>query len=276
MPSGADAGGRREAPCAPTRVPDDLYATLAGYAWARDTVGESGAAVHRLHGKPGAPDLFLKHGTGAVADDVTAEMVRLRWLAPHAAVPALLCFVRTPNEAWLLTTALPGRSAHRLLQAHPDQRPAVVDALARFLRRLHAVPVAICPFTSDHIHRLALARARIDAGAVDEDDFDDERAGWTAERVWTALHDLPTPAADPVVTHGDYSLDNVFLDAGAVVGCIDVGRAGIADRWQDLAIAWHDLGEFGAALQARFLTAYGVAGVDRNKLRFHLLLDELF
>ena len=38
---------------------------------------ESGGTVYRLHGKARAPDLFLKHGSDAVADDVTVEMVRL-------------------------------------------------------------------------------------------------------------------------------------------------------------------------------------------------------
>ena len=63
---------------------------------------------------------------------------------------------------------------------------------------------------------------------------------------------------------------------GEVVGCIDVGRVGIADRYQDLAILWSCLGEFDPSLQQRFLTQYGVTDLDRRKLQFHLLLDELF
>ncbi len=52
---------------------------------------------------------------------------------------------------------------------------AVVDALAGILRRINAIPVCECPFTGDHTFRLNLARQRIDAGLVDEDDFDTER-----------------------------------------------------------------------------------------------------
>ncbi|GGE89532.1 APH(3')-I family aminoglycoside O-phosphotransferase [Sphingomonas prati] len=266
----------REHPCPPPSLPSGIAADVAGYAWARDTVGESGGTVHRLHGKTGAPDLFLKYGRGTVANDVTDEMVRLGWLADHSQVPRVRTFLRTPNEAWLLMTAIPGRTAYQMLVAHPDDRPAVVAALSLYLRQLHAIPTAACPFNADHGFRLSQAKARIDAGVVDTDDFDEERTGWTADRVWDAMQALLPMAPDPVVTHGDFSLDNILIEDGAVVGCIDVGRTGIADRYQDLAILWNCLGEFGPALQDRLFSSYGISEPDKRKLDFHLLLDELF
>ncbi len=257
-------------------VPAPLRAALDGYRWARNTVGESGSAVYRLYGRPEAPELYLKHGRGAVAAAIGDEAARLRWLAGRLAAPAVVRCARTPRAAWLLMTALPGNTAYQLLASCPAARPAVVDELALFLRRLHAIPVQDCPFAGGHGERLALARARIDAGLVDEDDFDDERQGWSAVRVWDALQDLLPLAPDPVVAHGDFSLDNVLFHDGAAAGCIDAGRLGVADRYQDLAIMWNCLGEFGAPLQERFLVRYGIAQPDRDKLRFHLLLDELF
>lgn len=268
--------GDREHACAAIPAPACLSTELAGYRWARDTVGESGGAVYRLHGKRGARDVFLKRGGGDVAGEITDEMVRLRWLAERLEVPDVLHFVRTSREAWLLMTALPGQTAYQLLEARPHAREAIVDALARFLRRLHAIPVNDCPFAGDHSYRLARARERVDAGLVDEDDFDEEREGWTAEQVWDALQRLLPLSPDPVVTHGDFSLDNILMCDGEVVGCIDVGRVGIADRYQDLAILWNCLGEFDGALQDRLFAQYGVGEIDQRKLRFHLLLDELF
>lgn len=151
-----------------------------------------------------------------------------------------------------------------------------MDAIAAFLRRVHAIPVSECPFNSDIAFRLSQARARIDEGSVEIDDFDEEREGWTAEQVWTALHDLLPFTPDPVVTHGDFSLDNLLIHGGQVTGCIDVGRAGIADRYQDVAILWNGLGEFGPSLQDRLCQEYGIFEPDRRKLGLHLLLDELF
>ncbi|PTS89660.1 APH(3')-I family aminoglycoside O-phosphotransferase [Sphingomonas sp. HMWF008] len=273
----SDDRAEREAACAPVAVPACMAEQINGYQWSRDLVGESGGVVYRLHDKAGAPDLFLKHGRDGVADDITDEMVRLRWLAGHLPVPEVVHFVRAPDEAWLLMTALPGRTAFQLLDdAGEDDRIAIVDALAGFLRRLHAIPLSDCPFASDHAYRLARARERIDAGLVEEDDFDAEREGWTAEQVWDALQAKLPLAPDPVVTHGDFSLDNILLRDGAVIGCIDAGRVGIADRYQDLAILWNCLGEFDPRLQGRLFDRYGTTGVDRAKLHFHLMLDELF
>lgn len=266
----------REKNCGAVEVPASLSGAVAGYAWARNTIGESGGAVYRLHGKPGAPELYLKHGKHQVADDIDAEAARLRWLAEYLPAPRGVQFERTSQDAWLLMTAIPGLSAHQVMEAHPESLNAVVDALAAFLRRLHAIPLAACPFTSDLGQRLALARARIEAGLVDADDFDEEREGWSPERVWDAMQALLPLTPDPVVTHGDYSLDNLLLRDGEVIGCIDAGRVGVADRYQDLAIMWNCLGEFGAPLQERFMRSYGIADIDQGKLTLHLLLDELF
>lgn len=266
----------RETPCAPALLPPAIAEALASYHWARDTVGESGAAVYHLRGAAGAPDLYLKHGVGSVANDITDEMARLVWLAPRIAVPTLVHFARDADAAWLVTHVVQGETAYQLLVRAPEEGGTVVDALADFLRKLHGIPVVDCPFVADQRFRLRHARARIDAGLVDEEDFDVARAGWSAEQVWAALEPLRPVAADPVVTHGDYSLDNLLLRDGAVIGCIDLGRVGIADRYQDVAILWNCLGEFDETLRDRFLDRYGARPLDRDRLDFHLLLDELF
>ena len=257
-------------------VPLAMAAAVEGYRWTRETTGESGAAVHRLHGKPRAPDLFLKTGVGWVADEISAEAARLRWLAAYLPVPRIIGFEAPDGQAWLLMSAMPGRSARRVLEADSTAGFVVVDALAAFMRRFHAIPIEGCPFDNALGPRLAHARARIDAGEVDESQFDEERLGQTAEQVWADVQAMLPLAPDPVVTHGDFTLDNLLIDGGAVTGCIDVGRAGIADRYQDLALLWTGLGEFSDELQARLFAQYGIAAPDPRRMGFHLLLDELF
>ncbi|MDO6415737.1 APH(3')-I family aminoglycoside O-phosphotransferase [Sphingomonas sp. BIUV-7] len=266
----------REEPCAPIALPPALAGPLAGYRWARDLVGESGGATFRLHAKSGAPDLFLKMGQRQAAADVTDEMVRLRWLAGRLPVPAVVHFWSSAEEAWLVTTALRGQTAYQLLTGDPAESSAIVDALADFIRHIHAIPVADCPFMADHGFRLARARERLESGLVPLDHFDEARAGWSAERVWDAAIGLLPLAFDMVVTHGDFSLDNILFADGAVTGCIDVGRVGLADPYQDLAILWHSLGEFGSGLQDRLFASYGITVPDRDRIDFHLMLDEFF
>lgn len=266
----------REAFCTVPTLPAGIAEDLRGYSWARDLIGEAGAAVYRLHGKHGAPELYLKYGYGAVADAIVEELVRLRWLANYISVPTVMQFIYAKEEAWLLTTALPGETAYHALVARPADRLAVVEAVASFLRQIHAIPIGECPFKSDHSIRLGLARRRINDGLVDEKDFDQKRQGWTAQQVWQSLMERLSFTPDPVVTHGDFSLNNLLIENGVVAGCIDVGRAGIADRYQDLAILWNCLGDFGSPLQDRLMMSYGLTALDNSKLQFHLMLDELF
>jgi aminoglycoside 3'-phosphotransferase-1 len=260
---------------APT-LPATIAPLVVGYRWAQSTVGESGDAVYRLHRPDADGDLYLKHGYGQCAFDLAGEMVRLNWLGGSIPVPQVRHFNASPDEAWLLMTALPGQTAYQLLEAEPGKRIALVDALATFLRQMHSIPVESCPFNSDHRFRLTEARWRLNEGIVDVSDFGADHHGWTADQVWDVVTGALPLFADTVVTHGDFSLDNIIVADGTVVGCIDVGRAGIADRYQDLAILWNCLGDFGAAVQDRLFAAYGISQPDKHKIRFHLALDELF
>lgn len=257
-------------------IPSTLRERLEGYRLSPDTVGESDADVYKLDGAQGRPDLFLKHAQGEAADDLTGEMARLRWLRGYLPVPEIVCFIRDADDTWLLTTALEGSSADEVLRSEPARREEVIDALACFMLRFHAIPADECPFNSQFAFRLHKARRRIDAGLVDTDDFDDEREGWTAEQVWTAIRGYPIPDPEPVVTHGDFSLDNILISGGEVSGCIDVGRLGVADPYQDLAILWNCLRDFGPELQERLFQRYGLPHIDETRLHLHRLLDELF
>ena len=255
--------------------PPSTRAVIAGYAATPITDGESGGAVYRLEGD-GLASCHLQHGRHDVAEAISREATRLGWLAGRIAVPRLVHFERSADAAWLVTTTLPGRSAYALLEEHPRERLAIASAVATFLRALHAIPLADCPFHAGEELRLSEARRRLDAGVVDASDFDEARAGWSATQVWETMVALRPAQATRVVTHGDYSLDNVCLDAGRVTGCLDVERLGAGDPYQDVAICWRDLGAFGAEVQRAFLQAYGISSPDPQRLEFYLCLDEFF
>lgn len=254
---------------------NNLNASIEGYQASPVSEGESGATVYRLT-KPGQPTLYLKSGKGEIASDIREEMLRLQWLAARLPVPQVIAFEESQNATTLLTTALPGRSAENLLHDPTTDRSVVVYAIAQFLHRIHALPAIECPFDSTHRVRMNQARRRIDLGLVDESDFDECRQGWTAQQVWDELTAMLPLPFEEVVTHGDFSLENIFLEGNQVTGCIDTGRVGIADPYQDLAILWNNLEEFGAPLQAQLFLDYGIADPDLRMIQFHLCLDELF
>lgn len=238
--------------------------------------GETGANVVRITSRD-ASIRYLKYGTGRVAGDIADEALRLRWLHGRLPCPRVQHHVQDAAAAWLMTTGIAGRTGDDWLAESEERLPMVIDAFAGFLRQLHALPVADCPFDAAAAVRMTAARRNIDAGLVDVEDFDDDHKGWTAEQLWDQLITLTPAESERAVTHGDFSLGNLLLDAdGAVTGVIDVGRLGIADPYQDIAILWQNLSEFGTATQQRFLSAYGIDRPDMKRLTFHRCLDELF
>ena len=94
------------------------------------------------------------------------------------------------------------------------------------------------------------------------------------------LGDLLTarPASeDLVVTHGDACLPNFIVQPDGEAAIIDLGRFGVADRHQDLALFVRSARRNFPALDIEALLArhYPVAA-DPLKLAYYRQLDELY
>ncbi|MFC4452405.1 APH(3') family aminoglycoside O-phosphotransferase [Deinococcus sonorensis] len=251
-------------------LPDTLRRVVPAARWEPVTDGMSGAGVWR------SQRYVLKvMPRRALQRPLQEEQARLRWLAGRVPVPQVVGYELTPDREFLAMTRLPGVPMH-----HPDallHPERVATLLARALRELHALPVRDCPFTMTLAVMLRLARERVEAGLVDVTDFDPERQGRGAAWVLEELRRTRPPHEDLVVTHGDACLPNVLMAGEYVEGFVDVGRAGLADRHADLALAErslrHNIGPEAAAL---FLDTYGRSFVDPARLTYYRLLDELF
>lgn len=267
----------------PTGVEQHLRHRYRQYEWRQITFGANGAYTYHL---TGPADLYLKHAPQPLHPDpgfdVGAEGDRLRWLATSGIPVAEVveCDV-ADGHTYLVTTTVPGRDGSDDWPA--AQRMAVMDALADFARELHSVPVAGCPF--DRSLRVTLPNASVATGLglVDEDNFEEDHGGWSAERLLTELTAMARDhmSEDLVLCHGDYCLPNVVIDPDTlrVTGIVDVGRFGLADRYQDLALMSRSVGgrrnpQYGAEHARRFLDRYGPGVVDTGKIAFYRLLDE--
>ena len=246
---------------------------LAGYAWTKQTIGRSEAAVLRLEAG-GRPTLFAKTAPTVPLGELADEAERLQWLATNGiACPQILAQVREAGRDWLLMSAVPGRD----LASSPDLEPArIAEVAADALRALHRLDVAACPFDHRFDRRIALARARMAAGLVDEDDFDEERRGRTAAGLFEELLARRPAGEDLVVAHGDACLPNLLARDGRFTGFVDCARLGVADRHQGLALACRSIRyNLGEGWVDPFLRHYGVTP-DPERLMFYRLLDEFF
>lgn len=59
-------------------------------------------------------------------------------------------------------------------------------------------------------------------------------------RVWN-LDCKDCPKEELVLSHGDSCLPNIIFQNGEISGLIDLGRAGIADKWCDIALCYQSL-----------------------------------
>jgi aminoglycoside 3'-phosphotransferase-2 len=265
----------------PTAVESELLANLpmgwaahlAGYAWRRETIGRSGAAVIRLEASD-RPTLFLKTEPVGPFCELPDEIVRLRWLSGSGiSCPKVLAEQKHGQRHWLLMSALPGSD----LTSSPDLVPErIVELAADALRQLHALDARACPFDHRIDLRIARARERLEAGLVDEEDFDEERLGRSAVDLFEELVRRRPGDEDLVVAHGDACLPNLLAQDGWFTGFIDCARLGVTDRHQDLALAaWSIQHNLGTEWVGRFFRHYG-RDADPERLAYYRLLDEFF
>jgi aminoglycoside 3'-phosphotransferase-2 len=257
----------------PPEFPARVWAEqLAGYRWHKQTIGRSEAETFRLEAE-GRPTLFVKTERTAPFAELRQEAHRLHWLVRQGLpCPEVLGTVYAAGRFATLTTALEGRDLATSGLA-PDRICAI---LAEALLRLHALGLDDCPFDHRLNARIDLAQARVEAGVVDEADFDSERLGRTAEDLLAELHATRPVEEDPVVAHGDACLPNFIAKDGRLNGYVDCARLGVADRHQDLALAARSIAfNLGETWVSVFLAAYG-AKADPARLAFYRLLDEFF
>lgn len=194
-----------------TEPPDGLLAALAARDRAESEIravwaNQAGGLTFAVGG-----ELFAKWNPRGSGESLVAEAQRLRWFHGRHPVPELVELIEDPEAEILLTRALPGESAvSERWRRDPD---AALRALGIGLRRLHELPIDGCPFE------------------------------WSVE---TRIRDDRIPAAELgpvppvdrlVVAHGDPCAPNTLIDTrGEFLAHLDLGRAGLADRWADLAV----------------------------------------
>ncbi|WP_433380815.1 aminoglycoside 3'-phosphotransferase [Streptosporangium sp. CA-115845] len=262
-----------EVPTGPVPVPDVVAALADG-----DTVtpvwrNELGGLTFRLEdGRDGVRYVkWVAAGTPEI--DLPGEAERLAWARRWVTVPRVIEHGTDTDGTWLVTAAVPGRSA---VDPRWIADPATAAAaIGRGLRLLHdALPVEQCPFDWAIDRRLARADERIAGGEGPADRFPEHRHLELAE-ARARIGD--PPAIDRlVVCHGDACAPNTLLrDDGMFAAHVDLGSLGVADRWADLAVAaWSMEWNHGPGYDGIVYDAYGIAP-DPERIAYYRLLWDM-
>jgi aminoglycoside phosphotransferase len=258
------------------KMPAALQALLGDAAIEENREGMSGAGVFHIE-RRGQPDQYLKIGERHSEQDLHPELSRLIWLRGRLPVPEVIYWAEDDSRQNLLISAVSGLTLYD--ESLRDQLPALMRLYASALHQIHNLPVESCPFDMRLDVKIAQAGQRLQDGAVDAENFDPERQGRTAQSAFREMRATRPGDEDLVFTHGDYCTPNVLIDPDTMTlsGLIDWGRAGVADRYQDIALAARSIDyNFGAEWIKPFYDAYGLSEVDGAKVAFYKLLDEFF
>ncbi len=262
----------RELPDSPP-VPASLARLFAGWRWTLVWQIVPFQLVYRVdHDLESS--LFIKLAFSDNGDYYQGEVDRTLWLGQYLPAPAVVDHGWDGKVAWMITNAIDGLDGTELSYANkPD---VLVKLLARGLRQIHSLDVDTCPFDFRISAAIAKVKNRMKRRLIDPlSDFHDEHSDMTVPEAVRLLEQLRPPAEDLVVCHGDYCVPNILLKDDDVVGFVDLGELGIADRWWDLAVAaWSLDWNLGPGFEDQFLTEYGVER-DERKIRFYRLLYDL-
>ena len=217
--------------------------------------------------------------------EVQNELDAMRWLEGRLSVPQLIHHECVDGKSYLLMTRLPGQMACSEHYMRTPER--LVTLLVNALQSLWRVDISACPLGPSLDMKLRKARHNVERGLVDLADTQPETFGPggfespAALLTWLEEH---RPVEEPVLSHGDFCLPNILIQDDGSLSFIDLGQAGISDKWQDIALCYRSLlnnysGKYGGkrypAFDPDMLFEKFDLEPDEDKLRYYLLLDEL-
>lgn len=259
-------------------IPKKIQTFIYGQPYTTDSIGLSGSQVLIF------PDSVLKieENSKSVREAVTV----MQWLEDKISVPKVLCCEQDQQYQYLLMSRIKGQMAcDSYFLKHPEE---LLTLLSDVLRQLWRVDISGCPRIRDLDVQLKEARSQVENHLVDIENTEPSTFGPGGFRDPEALLrylEENRPEWEPVLSHGDFCLPNIFFEKGHLSGLIDLAHTGVSDKWQDIALCYRSLkhnfdGSYGGRVYPDFNPdlLFEKLGLEPNweKIRYYLLLDELF
>lgn len=213
------------------------------------------------------------------------ELNMMRWLQGRLPVPEIIAADRVDDTRYLLMSRIPG--VYLCNEEILDDQERLAALVAEGLQTMWAVDVATCPTDRSLDAKFREIETGIRNGSITMDTARQEDtygpSGFASPSAlfdWLVKNRL---AEELVLSHGDYCLPNVFCNDRGLTGYIDLGYAGVADKWVDIEqVIWsmwaNSTGQFGGKVRAfdrELLFKALKMERDEDRLRYYSLLSEL-
>ena len=259
-------------------LPEKIRELTDGKPYTVDELGKSGNQVLIFE------DMVLKMEKRS--DYVEKQVRIMQWLEGKLPAPKVLAFEIQEDRSYLLMSRVLGDVA--CAEYYLEHPHVLLKALAEALKMCWAVDISDCPNIRDLDAELAEGRFRVENGLVDMDNAEPTtfgEGGFESPAHLLKWLEENRPEPEYVFSHGDFCLPNVLLTDGEVSGFIDLGDAGVGDKWRDIALCYRSLkhnfdGTFGGKVYEDFNPDLLFEALemepDWEKWNYYILLDELF
>ncbi len=258
-------------------LPEKIKKIVAGKDFTIDSTGMSGSAVMCYD------NMVLKIEKQSVESDNEHSM--MAWLSGKLPVPEIICSHQENGTNYLLMTKAKGKM---LCDEEIMNQPRLLAKLvAEALQMLWQVDITSCPADRGLDTKLHLARQQVELGLCGMDNAEPGtygEGGFSSPKQLLEWLERSRPDAETVFSHGDLCLPNVFAENGRISCFIDLGRSGTACKYQDIALGYRSIlhncdGTYGAVYNGfepeMLFSELGIRP-DRERIRYYILLDELF
>ena len=251
------------------RLPYEVKELVHDMEYDCDKQSRAGTHVIRWYDNNKAYYLKMNQNTC----EVLREHNMYRWLGAKLPLPEVVYEGMEDGKRYLLIQEVKGTILAK--GNYLDEPERVVRLAASGILMLQSLQIDNCPYYSDIDSKIEKAKERLQLGLVKEvtkneytEEFDDFE-----EMLEYLEHNKPEE--EFVFSHGDYCFNNYFSDGEKITGFIDLGRAGIADRYQDIATCVRDLMRYDPSYTVLFFELLGLEP-DYEKLKYFIVLDEFF
>jgi aminoglycoside phosphotransferase len=248
-------------------LPKALREMIKDKPYVKDDMGLSSSQVYMFD------DMVLK--IDQTNTEFTKEIEVLKFLNGKLPVPKVLFNLTENHHTYLLMERIHG---HMLSdEIYTDYPELLVECLADGLNKLWEVPIHDCPFDESIAHKLEIAANHVKTHQVDMDDWDKSFNDFQSPEALLEYLIQHQPLEDQVFSHGDYCLPNMLYDGIHLKGMIDLGRAGISSKWQDISLAVRSL-QYNLGTDHFTSLFFEKLGIEPNHelIRYYMLVDELF